>query len=135
MFSRTHHASGPRLVPSACPRCGSAEIRRLSLIHAAGLPTNEDLKPQHEAVLSKQAAPPTRKPAVIWAGAILIFVTAAILARAVSGAVMTAALLDVAVAIGFAVRAATYNTLVYPRLYEQWERSSRCDRCGNVFVG
>ena len=48
---------------------------------------------------------------------------------------MAAALLDVAVAIGFAVRAATYNTLVYPRLYEQWERSSRCDRCGNVFVG
>ena len=41
----------------------------------------------------------------------------------------------VAVAIGFAARAMTYNSMVYPRLFDQWERSSMCNRCGNVFVG
>lgn len=135
MSSRTHFTSGPRLVATACPRCGSAEIRRLSLIHAAGLPTNTDRKPQHEAVLSKQAAPPTRKPAITWAAAVVVFVTAAILARSVSATLTTAALVGVAVALGLAVRATTYNSMVYPRLYDQWEHSSMCNRCGSIFVG
>lgn len=135
MSSRTHFTSGPRLVATACPRCGSAEIRRLSLIHAAGLPTNTDRKPQHEAVLSKQAAPPTKKPAAMWAGAVVAFAGVAILTWSTSTPMTTVALGAVAVAIGFAARAMTYNSMVYPRLFDQWERSSMCNRCGNVFVG
>ena len=135
MSSRTSFTSGPRLVATACPRCGSAEIRRLSLIHAAGLPTNTDRKPQHEAVLSKQAAPPMRKPTVVWVGAALALALVAIMTRSISTAVTTTELLGVAAAIGVAARAVTYNGMVYPRLYEQWERSSMCNRCGNVFVG
>jgi cytochrome c biogenesis protein CcdA len=105
------------------------------LIHAAGLPTNTDRPPQHEAVLSRQAAPPTKKPGTMWAGAVIVFVTVAILTSSISTTMTTTALVAVAIAIGFAVRAMTYNSLVYPRLYEQWERSSMCNRCGNVFVG
>jgi uncharacterized membrane protein len=99
------------------------------------MPPATDRKPDHEAFLSRQAAPPTRKPAVMWTVAGVVFLTVAILAWSISTAMTTAALVAVAIAIGFSARAMTYNGMVYPRLYEQWERSSLCNRCGNVFVG
>ena len=135
MPSRTHFTSGPRLVASACPKCGSTEIRRLSLIHAAGMPTNTERKPHHEAVLSKQAAPPARRPVLVWTVAGIVLAMMAIVTRTISTPVTTAELIGVAVAVGAAVQAITYNRLVYPRLAEQWERSSMCTRCGSVFVG
>lgn len=91
--------------------------------------------PQHETLLSKQAAPPERKLALVWAVAVLVLALMAIVTRSISTAVTTAELIGVAVAVGAAAWAMTYNSLVYPRLFEQWERSSMCNRCGNVFVG
>jgi hypothetical protein len=106
----------------------------LSLIHEAGLPTNTERKPPHETALSKQAAPPTKKPAVMWAAASAIFAIVAVLSLSRSPLFTTVAFASVAVAIGFAARAMTYNSMVFPRLHEQWERSFMCNRCGSVFV-
>lgn len=84
--------------------------------------------------LSKQAAPPTKKPAVMWAMAAAVFLFVA-LATLWSSRVMTImGFGSLAVAIGFAARAMTYNSLVFPRLHDQWEHSSMCNRCGTVFV-
>jgi hypothetical protein len=105
------------------------------LIYEAGLLRSTEGKPPHETALSKQAAPPTKKPAVMWAAAAAVFAILAVLSLS-SSAVMTAmAFGSVAVAIGFATRAMTYNSLVFPRLYEQWAHSFMCARCGRVFVG
>ena len=134
MSSRTQYPSGPRLVANACPRCGSAEIRRLSLIYQTGLPTNSDRRPQHELALSKQAAPPTKKPAAMWAMAAAVFLVVALATLWSSRVMTTMAFGSLAVAIGFAARAVTYNSMVFPRLHEQWEHSSMCNRCGTVFV-
>jgi hypothetical protein len=121
------------LVEHACPRCGSAEIRKLSLIHQTGLPENAERKPAHEAALSKQAAPPTKKPAAMWVVGCAVFVIVAVAMLWSSRAMTAMAFLCLAVAIGFAVRAMTYNSLVLPRLHDQWERSFMCNRCGSVF--
>jgi len=133
MPSRTDRNSGPRLVRDACPRCGSAEIRKLSLIYQTGLPANAERKAAHEAALSKQAAPPTKKPAMMWVIAASAFVIVAVAMLWSSRAMTAMAFLCLAVAIGFAVRAMTYNSMVLPRLRAQWERSFMCNRCGNVF--
>jgi hypothetical protein len=134
MPRRTHRNGGLRLVEHACPRCGSAEIRKLSLIYQTGLPANAERKPAHEAALSKQAAPPTKKPAVMWVVAAFMFVIVAVAMLWSSRAMTAMAFLFLAIAIGFAVRAMTYNSMVFPRLHDQWERSFMCNRCGNIFV-
>jgi len=70
----------------------------------------------------------------MWAAAAAVFAIVAVLSLS-SSAVMTAmGFTSVAVAIGFAARAMTYNSMVFPRLYEQWEHSFMCTRCGSVFV-
>ena len=38
------------------------------------------------------------------------------------------------IAIGFVARAMTYNSIVYPRLHDQRDHSTMCNRCGTVFV-
>ena len=54
----------------ACPKCGSAEVRRLSLIYQAGLSTigtrQEMARAARRRTLSKHAAPPVKKNAVSW---------------------------------------------------------------------
>lgn len=128
-------ASAPRLVTHTCPRCGSQEIRTLSSIHETALPaTSTGRQPAHAMALSRQAAPPTRKPTLLWVGAAMVFAIVAFSTLSRSLAMATLAFSSAAVAIGFAARAMTYNRMVFPRLHEQWERSCMCNRCGTVFV-
>jgi hypothetical protein len=118
-----------------CPRCGSEEIRTLSSIHDRGLPaTSTERKPAHEMALWRQAAPPTKKPAVVWAVAAAVFAVVALSTLPLSAVMTTLAFSSVAVATGFAARAMTYNSMVFPRLHEQWEHSRMCSRCGTVFI-
>jgi hypothetical protein len=84
--------------------------------------------------LSKQAAPPTRKPSIMWVVAAVVFAVVALSTLSRSEAMTAIAFSSVAVAIGFAARATTYNSMVFPRLYEQWEHSCMCNRCGTVFL-
>ena len=107
----------------------------MSLIYQVGLLTPREGKPPHETALTKQAAPPTKKPAVMWAAAAAVFAIIAVLFLSSSPVMTTMAFGSVAVAIGFATRATTYNSMVFPRLYEQWARSFMCARCGSVFMG
>jgi len=37
--------------------------------------------------------------------------------------------------VAAAVFAMTYNSMLFPRLHEQWEHSCICNRCGAVFLG
>ena len=133
MSVRTQGSRGPRLVQHACPRCGSEEIRRLSLIHETGLASKTGNDSPHETVLSKQAAPPVKKPAGMWAGAATVFAVVAVASLTKSEVLAMLAFGSVAIAIGFAAHAMTYNRLVFPRLYEQWAHSFMCNRCGSVF--
>jgi hypothetical protein len=123
------------LVTHKCPRCGSEEIRTLSSIHDMGLPvTSTARKPAHEMALSRQAAPPAKKPAVMWVVAAAVFAVVALSTLSRSSVMTALGFSSVAVAIGFAARAMTYNSMVFPRLHEQWEHSCMCNRCGTVFV-
>jgi hypothetical protein len=70
----------------------------------------------------------------MWVGAAAVFAIVAFTTLSRSPAMTTLAFTSVAVAIGFAAHAMTYNNLVFPRLHEQWERSCMCNRCGTVFV-
>jgi hypothetical protein len=126
---------GPRAVASdTCPRCGSAEVRRLSLIHRAGLPVSMKNGAAHApTALSKSAAPPVLKPWLSWAVltiAAFVVVIVSLSDDAPSGLIP----LGVAVlAMLKWVRAVWYNQLVYPGLRTLWEKSSMCSRCGEVF--
>ena len=124
----------PRAASDTCPRCGSAEVRRLSLIYQAGLPVamKNGAAPTQSA-LSKSAAPPALKPWVPWA----------VLTIAAFGVVIVSlrddeptGLIPLGVAV-FAmlrwVRGVWYNKMVYPGLQALWQKSSMCSRCGEVF--
>ena len=124
---------GPHAVAEAtCPRCGSAEVRRLSLIHELGLePANRD--GTHEpSLLSRYAAPPAKKHATLWTllaiAATAVALVAYATARPGAGVVGIVALL----ATVFAGRAARYNAMVYPDLHELWVHSFMCSRCGEI---
>lgn len=123
----------PAVVAQVCPRCGSAEVRRLSVIHQTGLNARgDDGEPRHGA-LWKHAAPPVRKRAGMWT---LLLVTSLVMevATFATGGAGALAVAGVAIAAAvFSVRAASYNADAYPRLLELWQRSFLCDRCGEVF--
>jgi hypothetical protein len=134
MRSETNsHIGGPQAAETTCPRCGSPDVRQLSLIHVTGLPTAARNGRVAQSALSRSAAPPVKKHAVLWS---LLSVVAAVVATTTfavggSGPVVVAAVAVLAAA--FAVRAARYNAKVYPELRRLWERSFMCTRCGDVF--
>jgi predicted RNA-binding Zn-ribbon protein involved in translation (DUF1610 family) len=121
------------MTAESCPRCGSAEIHRLALIHQAGLPTTARDGLRALTALSRHAAPPVRKRAGMWT---LLLVTSLVMevATFTSGGAGAAAIAGVALTAAiFAVRATSYNANTYPKLLELWERSFMCGRCGEVF--
>ena len=125
---------GPRAATDACPRCGSAEIRRLSLIHQAGLPASMKNGAAHvQSALSKSAAPPVLKPWLSWAVLTIAAFAVVIVSLRGDG---PSGLIPLGVAVLAMVkwlRAVWYNQVVYPRLHALWEKSSMCGRCGEVF--
>jgi predicted RNA-binding Zn-ribbon protein involved in translation (DUF1610 family) len=118
-----------------CPKCGSAEVRRLALIHEAGLsasPTqNGDSRVQ--SALSRHAAPPSKKNVAPWAVLACAAMAMALvsLRQVGSGTIITIVVAFLSAAI--AIRANRYNGAVYPRLCDLWLRSFMCGRCGEVF--
>lgn len=136
MPRETHTVTGEPFAAAEhhCPRCGSAEVRRLSLIHQAGwaTPTARNGK-QIQSALSKYAAPPSRKHAFLWA---LLSITATLMmvVSLTTRPGVATVLLGVvtALAAGFAVRAGYYNARVYPKLSVLYARSFMCARCGEI---
>ena len=127
---------GPRVAVGTCPRCGSAEVRRLSLIHQAGLPVSMKNGAAHAtSALSKSAAPPTLKPWLSW-GVLTIAAFVIVIVSLQDDTPIGLIPLGVAVlAMLKWLRAVWYNQVVYPELRGLWEKSSMCGRCGEVFSG
>ena len=70
----------------------------------------------------------------MWVAAAAVFAVIALSTLSRSAVMTAVAFSSVAVAIGFAARAMTYNSMVFPRLHQQWAHSCMCTRCGTVFV-
>jgi len=145
-----------RMTNLACTKCGAAEVRRLSLIYQEGLSTintqsqtmgssfggggaafgsaSTNTTGQQQTALSKQASPPAKKHTILWsiAAAIVGFMTLGSLAHPGLGDLIGIA--ATAASVRFALQAKAYNALKFPELYQRWERSFMCNRCGEVFT-
>ena len=126
---------GPGAASDACPRCGSAEVRRLSLIYRAGLSASlKNGAAKVPSALSRSAAPPVLKPWLSWA--VLAIAAFAVVIVSLSDDAPSGLIpLGVAMlALTKWLRAVWYNKTVYPDLHSRWEKSSMCGRCGEVFA-
>jgi DNA-directed RNA polymerase subunit RPC12/RpoP len=133
----------------ACPNCGSEMVKKLSLVHAAGLSdlTAETAagavfggrepgvgvamtKGTQQTVLSKSAAPPAKRKGLAW-GVILVVVSLV----AFSGSSIGFGALCLLAGGWLAYSSVRYNSDVFPGLLAEWQRKYLCERCGTVFVG
>lgn len=126
-----------------CPSCASGQIQRLAVIHADGVLRARGRPIQTTG--SFLAAPP--KPRAYLGPTVVIFLAFLILgAIAVSklprdswlsggalGNSLQAAFLFVPV-IAWLIRARRYNATTWRERLGRWERSFRCNRCGEVFL-
>ena len=139
MSSKTQSFNGgPRSgLTQACPKCGSAEVRRVALIHEAGLSvaTSERVSERTTSVLARRAAPPSKRTIVAWRILAGSAVVVAIVSLRRPGLGTSLAFIVAALAVGIALRASRYNSMVYPGLRDLWARSFMCGRCGEVFSG
>jgi hypothetical protein len=146
-----------------CPQCGSQNTRRLSLIYlqgtadVAGLAFFMGMKGNYGLVptyarktsrLAQLAAPPLKKS---WGGFAFLWFFGSLLLCFGVGVFVSATIPDIgdqilfwSMYVGWPLmfligvwsrrRAALhYNRNVWPILYEVWQRSYLCGRCGTVF--
>lgn len=156
MSLQSHPASDGRTSSLGCPKCASAEVRRLSLIYQEGLSTintnsstvgggfggggaafgsaSTHTTGRQQTALSRQAAPPAKKHTIAWGtlGVVCGFVGLGSLSSPGLGTLIWIAL--AVVAARFALQAKKYNAEVYPGLHQRWEQSFMCNRCGEVFA-
>lgn len=139
-----------------CPKCTSGEVRSLSLIYREGLShsvTNTTgtgfggarggfgggtmsavSHGRSQTVLSKEAAPPSKKRVVTWLVLTVIF-SFLFLGSTKDFGVSTLVFAGVAaLSIWMAMNNREYNATQFPELYSRWQRSFMCNRCGAVFV-
>lgn len=144
----------------ACPKCTSAEVRKLSMIYKEGLSIintttqssgsgmafsgggvgfgtsrgSASTTGRQQTALSKQASPPGKKHAILWsiAAVIMGIWTLTSFFPISMGSLL---LLGATVLAGrFALKGFQWNKEEYPGLYARWEQSFMCNRCGEVFV-
>jgi len=147
-----------RLTNLACAKCGSAEVRRLSLIYQEGLAiintssqtsgaafgsgggasfgsASTRTTGTQQTALSKQAAPPAKKHTILW-GALAAFLGFLALGGLSDFSVSVLFFAGLAVLAGrMSLKAKAYNATTFPELYARWERSFMCNRCGETFAG
>ena len=158
MSTQTRIVPNPEQLTSlACTQCGSAEVRRLSLIYQEGLAiintrsqgsgvafgsgggaafgsTSTHTTGTQQTALSKRAAPPAKKHTILWAiaAAFVGFLTIGGLAKFSFMTLVFGGLTYLAVTQ--MLKAKAYNAAVFPTQYAQWERSFMCNRCGATFA-
>jgi hypothetical protein len=132
-------AIGPWL---ACPRCGSEEVRKLSLIYREGTahvgayaPGGGGTLGTAQSLMSRDAAPPQPQD-VEWA---ILFAAIGLAIAALGGVsgVLAVSLAGIGVAIMSAAAAfsqAKWNRDVYPQLYGKWNDTFLCNRCDSHFI-
>ena len=141
-----------RLNSIACTKCGSSEVRRLSLIYEEGLSHSASQSQTafcgagfgttastfstgtSQTALSKKAAPPTKKHTILLAllAGFLGFCTLAGLANFSFWALLFGGLTYLAVMKS--LKAKAYNATAFPEEHACWQRSFMCNRCGGVFA-
>jgi hypothetical protein len=141
-----------RLNSIACTKCGSAEVRRLSLIYEEGLSHSAGQSQTafggggfgttastfststSQTALSKKAAPPTKKHTILLAmlAGFLGFCTVAGIANFSFWALVFGGLTYLVVMK--TLKAKAYNAMSFPEERARWERSFMCNRCGGVFA-
>jgi hypothetical protein len=133
-----------------CPSCNSSDLKKLSLIHAAGLYEsrgrirgfllgNSDgllfgsYTGKNQSRLSKMVHPPAKfpyaAPAILWL--VGFFPLMAFVGQGKLSFVM--GLVSVAYVLllpALVVSAFVYNLFVYPKKYRAWDNTFMCQRCG-----
>ena len=139
-----------------CPNCTSTDARSLSFIYREGLSFAETGW-SHAAVsavtagdaastvgtvtttrslsaLSRAAAPPRKRHVIAWLVLSGVFGVYCLVSIPGPG-IATIATASAAVLSACIARVArTFNRTTFPDRFRRWQRSFRCDRCGNVFV-
>jgi len=83
--------------------------------------------------LSSHAAPPSKKILASWRVLAGTAVVVALVSLRQPGLGTVIALVVAGLAVGVALHASRYNSMVYPGLRDLWARSFMCGRCGEVF--
>lgn len=135
----------------ACPRCGSEQVRRLSLVHADGFSrgttfgSGTDSHGHHvstsgftrlQTKASSDAAPPEKRWALAM-GTVGCFTVPFVALVGAAAFGFPGFLLAAGGTAWYFVRKVNekrrWNAEVHPGLMEQWRRTFRCDRCGARF--
>ena len=133
-----------------CPNCNSIDVKKTSLIHAAGVyesrgrisgflaGSGEGLffgryRGVSQSHLSKAASPPTKlsysAPGLLWL--VVFFPMMAIVVRAKLSALTTLISVFYVLALPvYLLAALSYNWFVHPMKRKNWERKFMCQRCG-----
>ena len=140
----------------ACPKCTSAEVRKLSMIYNEGLSIINTVSSgtavgyggggtafgshsshttgRQQTALSRQAAPPEKKHWILWSSAAAISGLIA-LGGIAHPSFWTLVFAGLAVwSVKKAISGKAYNADVHPGLMNRWEQSFMCNRCGETFV-
>jgi hypothetical protein len=141
----------------ACPKCTSAEVRKLSLIYNEGLSIINTVSSgsgtafgagggvavashtshttgHQQTALSKQAAPPQKKHWILWSAAAAMTGFYAVGSLAHPGLGLLVAIGLTVLAVRYALAGKQFNEFQYPGLMQRWQESFMCNRCGERFV-
>jgi hypothetical protein len=140
----------PLVTAVECPNCHSSDMRRVALIHAAGLYGSRGrvrgwfvgvadgilfgrYRGTNQSRLSQMIRPPAKfpyvAPAILWL--VGFFPLMAFVGRGkLSFAVGLLSVVYVLLLPALVVSAFVYNLFVYPQKYRAWEGMFMCQRCG-----
>ena len=141
----------------ACPKCASTEVRKLSMIYNEGLSiintqttsfgsgvtsgggmafgsSSGATTGQQQTMLSKQAAPPSKKHWILWTGFAAFCGLVGISGLTHPGVGNLVGIGLAVMGARFAIAGKKYNEEVHPGLFQRWEQSFMCNRCGERFV-
>jgi hypothetical protein len=135
-----------------CPNCNSTDLKKASLIHAAGVyesrgslrglfgGTSNGLlvgrfRGTSQSRLSKLVAPPKKMPyaapAILWL--LGFFILMAFAGRGKLSWLMGAlSVAYVFLLAGYLIGSLFYDSFVRPKKYRNWEQKFMCQRCGAV---
>jgi hypothetical protein len=152
------------MAPLACPVCGSADVRRISLLYKQGSAetdtTSDTLgvagvgdgfalgsartrtRSNQQSLLAQELAPPPKMRPEMGTLYVALFLDAC---AGVLGIVLESWFMAVVCLLGViatavsasrrSAQADAYNETKWPRLYEEWQRGFLCLRCGERFSG
>jgi hypothetical protein len=145
-------ALSPVPYPMVCPNCHSSDVKRVSLIHAAGVYESRGrilgflagsgdallfakYRGKNQSLLSKLLAPPRKAPYV---APLVLWLVGFFIVMAFAGRGKLSLLIGlISVAYDLALpayllAALFYNFVLRPKKYRAWENSFMCQRCGVI---